>query len=133
MWIQQDAPTLVADTLRDILHDPGFLVWSELPDGWTPSDGPRVIVAPDGPQSSARGTDAEIVRIAVHARDQPTTRNLMTQIDGQLTTPGLRVLGFSIAQNTRMIHADSDVGGAVSSCTYRVGTTRKEFRYGTGT
>lgn len=134
LWLQQDAPQLLRDRLRDFLQDPrGELVRAALPDKWSPRDGPMVVVTESGPQPSETGTDQELVNVTVRARDLPTARKTLTTIDGFLTTPGLQFLGFSISRTrgTRPIFGpDSLVGGYFASRVYSVGTTRKVHKHG---
>lgn len=128
MWTQQDAPQLLRDRLRDAIPGSGELIRAELPAGWTPRDGPVCTVVGDGPQSSARGTDRELVRVTVRSDELPWAREVMTEIDAYLTTPGLNILGFSISRTggSGLISGpDPLVGGCFASATYSVGTTRK--------
>ena len=128
LWMGQDAPQIMRVRLRNALRDDGTIVRSTVQDGWTPADGYRVIVNGDGPQSSERGTDRELVRVTCRAHDQPTARKIMQAIDAWLTTPGIQFLGLSIirSRGTGIISGpDSLVGGYFASATYSVGTTRK--------
>lgn len=127
-WFQQDAAELMRSKIKQALGASGDRVLEEIPDKWTPRDGPIITVVADGPQKSATGTDQELVRVTVRAGVLSAARKIMTDIDSYLTTPGIHLLGFSISKTrgTKLIAGpDSLVGGYFASRTYVVGTTRK--------
>ncbi|QRV71418.1 tail terminator protein [Corynebacterium phage CL31] len=128
-WLQQDAPTMLRTKIQQGIGDDGSKVKAELPDGWTPRDGPVITVVSDGGQRAAVGTDRELVRVTVRAGALVPARKIMTEIDSYLTTPGIHLLGFSISktQGTPIIAGpDSLVGGYFASRVFSVGTTRKK-------
>lgn len=127
-WFQQDAPTLMLTKIQQALGDDSTQVLDQVPDKWTPRDGPIVTVIADGQQQSVPGTDQELVRVTVRAGVLTAARKIMTDIDAYLTTPGIHLLGFSISKTrgTKLIAGpDSLVGGYFASRVYSVGTTRK--------
>ena len=123
-WQQRDAPQLIRDRLRSVI-DPPQAIQAAVPDGWTPRDPPVCTVVGDGTPTTTKGWTAEVVRVTVHARDIAAARRLMVAIDGYLLTPASR-LGLSINGSTGVIATkDSRLGGAVSSATYTVASSRK--------
>lgn len=127
-WVQQDAPQILRNRLRQAFPKSQDLFHAELPDKWTARDGPIVTIASDGPQTSAAGTDKELVRVTCRHIDLPRARQLFTQIDAFLTSPGINTLGFSIPRRAGtglVVGPDSLIGGYFASRVYSVGTTRK--------
>lgn len=124
-WVQPDNAQRVRDWLRKRVDGDGR-IRSQVPEKWTPRDGPVVTVVSDGTPISERGYVTEIVRVTVHGVDAPSTRRLMADIDSVLLTPLARLgAGFSITPATGLIVVkDSKLGGWVSSVTYRVTTNR---------
>ncbi|AKF28184.1 hypothetical protein YH66_11810 [[Brevibacterium] flavum] len=127
-WFQQDAPTLLRMKIKQAMGEQADRVVEEVPDGWTPRDGPIITVVADGPQRSAQATDQELVRVTVRSGVHSASRKIMTDIEAFFTTPGIHLLGFSISKSrgTKLISGpDSFFGGYFASRVYGVGTTRK--------
>lgn len=127
LFKQQNAAHRVMEIISQAVPDEE-LVRAFLPEGWTPRDGPRILVQSDGTPTSSRGWTRELVRVVVHTTDIYTARQLMERIDALLLTPGIHRLGCPISAATGIIAiADSKVGGFVSSATYNVALPRKVF------
>lgn len=127
LFKQQNAAHRVMEILSQAVPDEE-LVRAFLPEGWTPRDGPRIIVQSDGTPTSSKGWTREFVRVFCQTGDIYSARQLMERIDALLTTPGIHRLGCPISASTGIITIpDSKLGGFVSSATYSVALPRKVF------
>lgn len=126
VWVQQDAPQMIRDKLRSFVDKPDF-VRSNLPEKWTPRDGPRCVVKGNGTTVSGRAHTAESVLVTVFAEDSVRARNIMSKIDAYFRTPLSFMWGLSIRPSTGLVVVrDSKLGGAwMASVTYHAVINRK--------
>ena len=123
MLVQQDAPLMIRQALRGQIAGP---VRAELPDGWSPRDGPAVTVVGDGTPHTERAWTRENVRCCVYAADEPGARQLANLIDAYLLDPAT-VRGLSIFPGAGLVTArDVKLGCWVAAVTVRAATNRKE-------
>lgn len=123
MLVQKDAPLIIRRALRDVADVP---VRSELPDKWSPRDGPVIAVVGDGTPHTEKAWTRENVRVAVVASDEPTARDLAIQCDAYLLDPR-NTLGLSIFPGAGLVTVrDTKLGGWIAAVTVRAATNRKE-------
>lgn len=122
--VQVDAPDIIRKWLRTVVQGPR--IRSQLPDGWSPSDGLEVVVVGDGTPVADRGWTRENVRITVHGQYEPEVRALAARIDGALLDRRY-VPGVTISPGPGLIITrDTKLGGFIAAVTVRVAATRKE-------
>jgi len=129
VFMQRDAPQSVRDALRSSGAVPeGVRVRTEIPDGWTTSQGMAVTVTSDGTPRHAIAASAENIRINTYAKYQPEARELALRLDAYILDPRNPV-GFFIEPGPGILCVrDADLGGWVCSTTVVASAPKKEVR-----
>lgn len=123
MLVQRNAPQIVRDGLRAASDYP---VRAELPDRWSPRDGPVITVTGDGTPRSQRSWTRENVRVAVYTTNEPHARDLGGQIDAFLLNPH-HLWGLTIVPGPGLIITrDRELGAWVAAVSVAAASTRKE-------